>query len=189
MPASVGLGHQQAQVTADHLVALVAEHSLAGRVDRLHDAVDVDGYDRIFGAVENRGELGDSPVRRFLDAFPFGHVFDQIDDPLGAACRVVGHRRTGAHPDRLAVLPQIPVLDDEGGGLAAADAVDAMADVDPILGVNEVNKTHGPEFVGRMARQAAVGGVSLHDRSASVGHHEADRRLGEGFAELLFVLP
>ena len=140
----------------------------------------------ILRAVEDCGELGDGAVRHVLGAFPFGHILDHRR-PIAGLPPDRGSSTCCAHPDRLAVPPRIPVLDDKGRGLAASDALDVMADVAPILGMNEVNEAYGAKFGGPIAGQSAVGGVRLHDPPIGVGHDEADRGLREGFAEFFLA--
>jgi len=56
--AAVGLGHKDADVTANDLAGVISEHRLRRPVERLNDAAFVDHHDAFDGCVQNGAQVG-----------------------------------------------------------------------------------------------------------------------------------
>ena len=103
VPVSIKLRYQHAEVLSDEFCAGIAEHSLSGRVNRLHDAAaGMEGDDAVHHGIENSLDQGGTAAQSLLRCIFLGdiaehqHGTDHVTVTVANRCTTVGDRTLAA---------------------------------------------------------------------------------------------
>src|SRR3954447_24391092 len=114
-----------------------------------------------------------------------------LDDAEQGHWRVRHAQRRGGDgdPDRLAVLPDVPLLPSRRGALSADDGLSVPVIGRPVVGMRHGGIRHPEQLLPGVAGNIAVALIHANEAAVEIDHVHADGRLFERRAEHGLALP